>query len=169
MIVVSDTSPLNYLVLVEAVQFLPDLFGQVVAPPAVLAELQHSRTPAKIKRWAANPPTWLRVLTPAPFAPFARLDLGESEAIALAKQLNADALLIDERHGSAVAKQLGLTVVGTLGVLELAAEKGQLALPVAIADLRRTAFRAPESLIAEMLRRDHSRKSRVNPTEESNS
>jgi hypothetical protein len=39
MIVVSDTSPLNYLVLIEAERFLPDLFGRVVIPPAVLAEL----------------------------------------------------------------------------------------------------------------------------------
>ena len=43
MIVVSDTSPLNYLVLIEVDRLLPDLFGQVTAPPAVLAELQHSR------------------------------------------------------------------------------------------------------------------------------
>ena len=50
MIVVSDTSPLNYLVLVDADRFLPDLFGQVAAPPAVLAEMQHARTPARGSR-----------------------------------------------------------------------------------------------------------------------
>ena len=169
MIVVSDTSPLNYLVLVEADRFLPELFGQVTAPPAVLTEMQHSRTPPNVKAWAANPPPWLQVLTPASFVPFDRLGPGESEAIALAKQFNADILLMDERDGSAVAKQLGLTVVGTLGVLELAAEKGLLSLPAAIADLCRTTFRAPERLIAEMLRRDHLRKPRVTPTEEDNS
>ena len=125
MIVVSNTSPLNYLVLVEAKRFLPDLFGQIVAPAA--------------------------------FVPFGRLGPGESEAIALAKQCNADILLMDERDGSAVARQLGLTVAGTLAVLALAAEKGLLSLPTAIAELRRTTFRAPERLIAEMLRRDRLR------------
>jgi len=45
MIVVSDTSPLNYLVLIGADHVLPALFGQVVAPPAVLAELQRTKTP----------------------------------------------------------------------------------------------------------------------------
>jgi predicted nucleic acid-binding protein len=158
MIVVSDTSPLNYLVLIEAARFLPDLFGQVMAPPAVLMEIQHSGAPAKVKAWAANPPAWLQIIAPAAFVPFGRLGPGESEAIALAKQRNADILLMDERDGSAVAKQLGLTVAGTLGVLELAAEKGFLSLPAAIAELRRTTFRAPERLIAEMLRRDHLRK-----------
>ena len=157
MIVVSDTSPLNYLVLVEADRFLPDLFGQVTAPPAVLAELQHSRTPSEVKAWAANPPPWLKILTPAAFVPFNRLGPGESEAIALAQQLGADVLLMDERDGSAVARQLGLAIVGTLGVLELAAEKGLLSFPAAIAALRRTTFRAPEKLIAEMLRRDQLR------------
>lgn len=157
MIVVSDTSPLNYLVLVEADRFLPDLFGQVVAPSAVLTEMQHLRVPAKVKAWAANPPAWLQILTPAAYIPFDRLGPGESEAIALAQQLNAAVLLIDERDGSAVAKQLGLTVAGTLGVLELAAEKGFLSLPATIADLRNTTFRAPERLIAEMLRRDQLR------------
>jgi predicted nucleic acid-binding protein len=157
MIVVCDTSPLNYLVLIEADRLLPDLFGQIVAPPAVLAEITHSGAPAKVKAWAANPPAWLRIVAPAAFVPFGRLGPGESEAIALAKQRNADVLLMDERDGSAVARQLGLTVAGTLGVLELAAEKGLLSLPTAIAELRRTTFRVPEKLIAEMLRRDHLR------------
>jgi predicted nucleic acid-binding protein len=161
MIVVSDTSPLNYLVLVEADRFLPELFGQVTAPPAVLTELQHSHTPPKVKDWAAHPPAWLRIVTPAPFVPFERLGPGESEAIALAKQLNADVLLMDERDGTTVAKQLGLTTVGTLGVLELAAEKRLLSFPAAIAELSRTTFRAPEKLIAEMLRRDQSRKPQI--------
>ncbi|MGO8752771.1 MAG: DUF3368 domain-containing protein [Thermoguttaceae bacterium] len=57
-----------------------------------------------------------------------------------------------------VAKQLGLTVAGTLAVLELAAEKGLLSLPTVIAQLRRTTFRAPEKLLAEMLYRDQIRK-----------
>lgn len=159
MIIVSDTSPLNYLVLVEADRFLPDLFGQVVVPPAVVAELQHSRTPARVKAWAANPPPWLRIVAPSAFVPFDRLGPGESEAIALATQLTADILLMDERDGSAVARQLGLAVVGTLGVLELAAEKGLLSLPAVVAELRRTTFRTPEDLIAEMLRRDQLRRS----------
>ncbi len=44
MIVVSDTSPLNYLVLIGAIDVLPKLFGEVYAPPAVIQEFQHPRT-----------------------------------------------------------------------------------------------------------------------------
>ena len=45
MIVVSDTSPLNYLVLIGAIDVLPQLFGEVYVPPRVMQELQRSRTP----------------------------------------------------------------------------------------------------------------------------
>lgn len=49
MIVVSDTSPLNYLVLIGADDVLPALFGQVLAPPAVLDEMQHAKAPAQVQ------------------------------------------------------------------------------------------------------------------------
>jgi predicted nucleic acid-binding protein len=96
---------------------------------------------------------------PAPFVPFERLGAGESEAIALAQQLKAEVLLMDERDGSAVARQLGLTVAGTLGILVLAAERGFLSLPMAITALRGTTFRAPEQMLMELLRRDPPRNS----------
>src|SRR4051812_9445562 len=61
MIVVADTSPLCYLVLVDQIEVLASLFGQVVIPPAVLQELGHPRTPAPVQKWAASPPSWLEV------------------------------------------------------------------------------------------------------------
>jgi predicted nucleic acid-binding protein len=61
MIVVSDTSPLNYLILIGADQVLPSLFGQVVAPPEVLVEMQHVKAPAEVSAWARQPPAWLEV------------------------------------------------------------------------------------------------------------
>ncbi len=50
MIVVSDTSPLNYLVLVDAVYVLPEPYGEVIVPPAVREELHHPRTPDAVRR-----------------------------------------------------------------------------------------------------------------------
>ena len=47
MIIVSDTSPLNYLILTDYQDVLPTLFGQVIIPQAVLNELQHAKTPEK--------------------------------------------------------------------------------------------------------------------------
>jgi len=157
MIVVSDTSPLNYLVLIGADQVLPSLFGQVMAPPEVLAEMQHAKAPPQVSAWARCPPAWLEVRSPQGTTAFPGLGPGESAAIALAQQCQAAAILIDERDGSAVAQQLGLVVTGTLAILSLASEKGLLSLSVAFAALRQTTFRGPSILMDELLRIDAAR------------
>ena len=61
MIVVSDTTPLNYLILIEATEVLPALFGRVYAPTAVMEELSHPRGPQPVRAWASSPPEWLAV------------------------------------------------------------------------------------------------------------
>jgi len=67
MIVVSDTSPLNYLILIDYQDVLPILFGQIIISQAVLDELQHTKTPEKIKNWIAAKPAWLDVRTISAF------------------------------------------------------------------------------------------------------
>ena len=151
MIVVSDTSPLNYLVLVQHQDVLPALFGRVLAPPAVIAELQHPGAPAVVRSWASTPPPWLEVRAPAMVDPDLELGPGEAEAISLARELKADVVLIDERKAFTVARQCGLFVTGTLGVLAIAAEKGLIALPEAIAALRRTSFRVSREVLDDLL------------------
>jgi predicted nucleic acid-binding protein len=69
MIVVSDTSPLNYLILTEATQVLPALFGRVYAPQAVIQELAHRGSPEAVRLWATSPPEWLSVKQPAHIDP----------------------------------------------------------------------------------------------------
>ena len=115
MIVVSDTSPLNYLVLIGYVEILPKLFGRVLVPPVVLQELQHSKAPASVRDWAKNPPDWLEVQMAKSKQKIADLGAGESEAIALAQETRADLILIDERAGATIAKKFGLQDIGTLG------------------------------------------------------
>ncbi len=56
MIVISDTSPLNYLVLIEREQLLPALFDEVVLPSAVLDELRSAAAPEKLRAWLATAP-----------------------------------------------------------------------------------------------------------------
>ena len=159
MIVVSDTTPLNYLLLVDAIDVLPQLFGEVCVPDQVLKELQHERTPLVVRRWAALPPGWLKPMTPNTTLPStSRLDRGEAEAISLAREIGASAILIDERKATKIAQEEGLTVVRTLTLLELAAERNLLDLPATLKKLQATNFRIPPEKIAAACERDAARK-----------
>lgn len=160
MLVVSDTSPLNYLLLIGHEAVLPSLFGRVFTTPGVLRELRHPGSPDPVRDWSGAPPPWLEVRSPAALEPSLRLGRGETEAISLALELQADIVLIDERKGMQAATALGLVVTGTLAVLELASERQLLHLPSAIAALRQTTFRASERLYEEMLRRAAERERR---------
>ncbi|MCU0771385.1 MAG: DUF3368 domain-containing protein [Verrucomicrobia bacterium] len=119
MIVVSDTSCISNLVSVQAESLLPDLFGQVLIPPAVRAELD---------RFHSALPPFLVVRAPAQSGRLKRLmrelDLGEAEAIALAVELGADWLLMDEVLGRTIARQERLHIIGILGILLAAKHKG---------------------------------------------
>jgi predicted nucleic acid-binding protein len=99
MIIVSDTSPLNNLILIDYQDVLPTLFGQIIIPPAVLSELQHAKTPEKIKKWIITKPDWLEVRTVriSPSNKLENLDYGEREAIFLAEELGADVIKDDVR------------------------------------------------------------------------
>jgi len=153
MIVVCDTSPVNYLVLIEEIDLLPQLFTTVVLPAAVLAELQHPRTPPRVASWARELPPWLRVISPEGPVGDVGLGRGEAEAIAVATQIAADTVLIDERKATVVARKRGLLVTGTLGVLALAAESKLVDLEASIGRLLDTNFRVSPALIDDILRR----------------
>ncbi len=156
-VVVSDASPIHYLVLVGHEQVLHDLFMRVIIPNVVLAELCHQRSPDVVRTWALSLPGWVEMKQPIGGVRVAGLDPGEADAIALAKELRADALLIDERQGRLIAKREGLTVYGTIGVLEAAAAQGLLDLAKAFERLGLTNFRGERQLFEEALGRDQQR------------
>jgi len=81
------------------------------------------------------------------------LDEGETAAIALAILLGADLLLMDERKGVTVARGMGLRVTGTLGVLDIAAQRGLVDFAQAADRLRRTSFRISGALLDSLLRK----------------
>jgi predicted nucleic acid-binding protein len=144
-IVVADTSPLNYLVTIDEIDILPMLFGEVLIPSAVLRELQHERTSLKVRTWSQNLPSWVVVKTVDPRMPIEgsllSLGLGEREAIALALQLNVGAVIIDDFEGRVEATKRLLKVNGTLGILEQAAKAGHTNFRQALAKLEQTKFR----------------------------
>jgi len=160
--IVADTTPLNYLVLIEATVILPQLYGRVLIPPAVHAELADPLAPREVRAWVLESHAWLEIVAPRKPADSSLmyLDAGEREAIALAAELKANLLLMDERDGADAARARNLRVIGTLGVLDAAAEKGWIDLPAVFDRLRQTTFRAPHRLMATMLEQDARRKKR---------
>ena len=115
MIIVSDTGPLAYLVEIGVADSLPILYGQVFIPPTVFTELSHEQSPAAA--WITHPPSWLQVATPQSIPTDLALDAGEREAIALALELGAERVLMDEKQGREAAQSHGLKVAGTLAVI----------------------------------------------------
>lgn len=154
-LVIADTGPINYLIQIGHVELLSYLFERVVLPSAVHAELSDSRAPLSVRRWIAAVPAWLEIHHTTGL-PQSGLHAGETAAIVLAKSLHADLLLIDGRAGVRRAKQEGLRVTGTLGVLDLAAQRGLLDLRSAFTHLRSTNFRCPEEVM-QMLLEKHER------------
>ena len=106
MIVVADTGPLNYLVLIGGVHVLPSLFSEVMVLETVAAELTASLAAAAVRQWMRKPPAWPHVRPdPPPDGTLRRLDPGESSAIALAISLGAGYLLMDDRNGCKEAER----------------------------------------------------------------
>lgn len=124
MIVIADTSPLNYLIQIECDELLPKIYKRVHIPAAVLRELRDPGAPPTVRTWVSRLPAWIEIhVLKGPFDPTLEfLDPGEREAIQLAQEQKADMLLIDEQKGRTEASKRGLTVTGTLGVLIAAGE-----------------------------------------------
>ena len=160
MIVIADTTPLNYLILIGHADVLPALYGRVLIPEAVAQELHGSGTPDVVKAQISSPPAWLEIrqVKRSIDPELRKLDLGEQEAITLAEELQADALILDEKNGRRAALLRHLTVIGTLGVLEEASKLELLDLPTALGKLQSTTFRAHGDLLRAFLERDARRK-----------
>ena len=119
MIVVSDTSPILNLTTVGQLELLRSLFGEIVVPPWVAAELD--------RHGIATECNWMRVVAAQDREQLAelrrQLDPGEAEAIIVAVELQASLVLIDEQRGRRIAADRGLKYMGLLGVLSEAKER----------------------------------------------
>ncbi|MBV9669575.1 MAG: DUF3368 domain-containing protein [Acidobacteriales bacterium] len=153
MLVVADTSPLNYLIQVDVISILEPLFNRVVIPSSVLAELSDQASPQAVKDWLTTLPEWVAIqsASPASDAALHLLGPGEAEAIQLAIELHADLLLIDERVGTHEASARGLRTTGTLGVILRGADRGLLDPKAVLAKLAKTNFRMSRKLRQELL------------------
>ena len=130
MIVVSDTSPIINLAAIGQLDLLQRLYGTILIPQAVYHEIavrgsrqagaREIETLQWFERYHVRDVALVKRLEQ-------QLDAGEAEAIALSIERQADLLLLDERRGRMLARQLGVAVTGLLGVLLVAKQRGYLA------------------------------------------
>jgi len=157
-IVVSDTTPLNYLISIGEIGILPLLFEKIFVPPAVIEELKYPRAPVAISHWASSLPAWVEIRAP-------RTELnqwigkGENEAISLALELPGATLLVDDLKAKTEAESRGLVTLGTLAVLDLADGAGLMDFESAVTHLKATSFYLENSVLESMLAKVRARKS----------
>ena len=160
MLVISDTTPILSLIKADRLDLLEKTFERVVIPDAVYAEL--TRNPAYADEARKVRGADFIILESVEnkssvksFMDQNGLDEGESEAILLVQEKNADLLLIDEKKGRRVAKEMGISIVGTAGILLDAFDEGLLTADEvrrAVRDLQDNMIRLDRSLIAAIER-----------------
>ena len=155
-IVVSDTSPIRALDHLGLLQLLQLLYGEILIPPGVAEELSRPTSKLLPLNWSKIPS--LRVQMPTNILQIEQfqqvLDQGESEAIALALEVDATALLVDERAARSVATSFGVKVVGVLAVLISAKEQNLIPAVAPLMDQLQAGidFRISQSLYLEIKR-----------------
>ena len=155
MIVVSDASPIIALSICGKLELLDKLFARVCIPQAVYDELAVPDKPqaGKILEWAKDKVLSVKN-TAVTTALSLNLDLGESEAISLYWEANADFLLIDEKRGRIIAHRNGIKTVGTIGILLFAKQNGLITQVKPLLDiLMHNCFRMSEILYHQILER----------------
>jgi predicted nucleic acid-binding protein len=122
MLVISDTSPLILLDKIGHLWILGKLFDKVIIPPAVHSEW--------LRPGGYITPEWLSVVLLSPDAEntardlATKMDRGEAEAIALYTVHKTDFVLLDDLHGRKIAKSMDIPIVGTLGIITAAKQRG---------------------------------------------
>jgi predicted nucleic acid-binding protein len=153
-VVVVNTTPIIALALIEQLDLLPRLYGRVVIPPAVQTEVLQGGAQG-IGVTEIQNANWIRVIAltdPRRADSLPDLDRGEAQVIALAQELRADLVVIDERLARKYARRLKLKLTGTLGVLLRAKQVGFVqAIKPLVEQLVQGGIRLGEDVIAEAL------------------
>jgi len=147
MLVVSDTTPLNYLILIRAEHVLPAIYTSILVPRQVIDELLHEDAPDQVRLWASKPPAWVEVRE-GDASLFPKLGYGEAAALALAIEVHAEALLADDGEARSVARALGLRLIGTVGILAEAHKVGLIDFDEGVKALRTTSIHVHPDITA---------------------
>lgn len=154
MLIVSDTSPITNLIQINQLELLNKLFGEIIIPDKVFGELsvyENQKIKVENHEWilvkSVKDKKLIKKLE-------IQLDLGEAQAIILAKELEADILIIDERKGRKTATEYGLRIIGLLGVLIQAKKKGYIEnlKPILNKLIEEIGFRVSKNLYSRILK-----------------
>ncbi len=159
-VVVADTGPLIILAGINQLSLLPDMYGSVVIPEAVYAELRLGSSHRETEILAQGlHQEWLQVIPvddskKSTLQELQRIvDPGEAEAILLGETLNCRFLLIDDRKGRIVAAKRGLNIVGVAGILLAAKQRQRIeAVCPLIREMRKIGYRLSPALCREIAR-----------------
>ncbi len=128
MVIVSDTTTISNLFLIDKLWLLEKLYQKIIIPKTVFEELKRLEDGNKRNIDQIKQAKWIEVVSVKENDLISilllTLDKGEAEAIALAREIKADLLIIDELRGRKCAKQLHLTIIGLIGILLLAKQNG---------------------------------------------
>jgi len=155
MLIVSDASPIIALAVCNKLDLLDNLFDKVYIPQAVFNELAIPDKPKALDiiEWARNKITPVKNLSVVT-ALSMNLDLGESEALALYWETEADFLLIDEKRGRIIAIRNGIKTIGTIGILLASKQKGLIkSVKPLLEQLAKNGFRISETFYQQILER----------------
>ncbi len=157
MIIISDTSPITNLAVIDRLELLPAIFGKIIIPQAVFDEivvLGNGKPGAE----AVQKVQWIEVKTCLDKALVkkisATLDYGESEAIVLALEIKPQLLLIDDLEGREIAEKYKIPIIGLLGILVRAKKMGliQQVQPVMDELISKAHFRIGKALYLHILK-----------------
>lgn len=122
-LVISDSGPIFSLAIINKLEILDALFESIYIPNAVWVEITKDQTTESYTRIAEFFKGRVQTISGFNDLTFI-MDYGESEAVVLYKELNADFLLIDDKKARAIAENFMIRCIGTVGLLSMAKEKG---------------------------------------------
>jgi len=152
--VVVNSSVIIALAKISKLELLKKLFGEIIIPTQVYEEVASDPTlPGAIETLTAD---WMRILQIKNRALFdelrSEIDIGEAAVMVLAKEINADLVILDDKLARKKADLLGLEYIGTIGILILAKKKGLIkSLKEELTKLRNKGFWISNKLLQKIL------------------
>ena len=156
MIVISDTSCIGYLIIIDKLFLLQENFFEIIVPQTVHKEILQLSKKYDLSKYLSS--EWISSIAITNNKLYndllKQVDAGESEAIVLSKEINAELLLIDERKGTLLARSFGIKTIGLLGVLLLSKEKKIIPVVKPILDelIANTTFRIDTILYTKVMK-----------------